>query len=189
MSQRPDVIYIIRHGEKPSDPPSAGVDFHGGPSEHSLLPRGWQRSGALVGLFDPARGGLRSPTVLLSPARDHPRKTASHRTYQTIQGLSDRLGLPIAAAFAEGQEVLLAASLLRDHAGIVLVCWNHTHIPALAASLPAVNGSAIPHKWPDSRFDVVWAFTLVEGSSPARYTFAQIPQRLLAGDDDTVIPA
>jgi hypothetical protein len=187
MSQQPDVIYIIRHGEKPTDPPATGVDFHGGQSEHSLLPRGWQRSGALVALFDPDRGGLRTPTALVAPARDDPRKNARHRTHQTIQGLSDRLDLPIVSVFAEGQEASLAASLVRDHSGVVLICWNHTHIPALAASLPAVDGAAIPQKWPNSRFDVVWAFTLAGGSAQARYAFDQIPQRLLAGDDDTII--
>ena len=55
----PATIYIIRHGEKPADPPAAapgqsppaptppfGIDFQGNQDPHSLLPRGWQRSGA-----------------------------------------------------------------------------------------------------------------------------------------------
>ena len=46
----PEAIYIIRHGEKPGDPPPAqgkhrghgfGVDYQGARDEHSLLPRGW----------------------------------------------------------------------------------------------------------------------------------------------------
>jgi hypothetical protein len=65
----PDIIYIIRHGEKPADPPPVapgqtppapvppyGVDFQGNQNPHSLLPRGWQRSGALAALFDSATG-------------------------------------------------------------------------------------------------------------------------------------
>jgi|ERR1035437_204938 hypothetical protein len=125
----PDVIYIIRHGEKPADPPTAGpgqsppapaapfgVDDQGNQDPHSLLPRGWQRSGALTALFDPALGtlqaGLRTPAALLSPSYGNPAKTAAHRTYQTIQGLSDRLALPIASSFAEGQEPQLAASVV-----------------------------------------------------------------------------
>lgn len=65
----PEIIYIIRHGEKPADPPLAGpgqsppaperpfgVDEQGNQNLHSLLPRGWQRSGALTVLFDPAVG-------------------------------------------------------------------------------------------------------------------------------------
>jgi len=82
MNVSPEVIYIIQHAEKPLRPPSSGVDFEGGQNEHSLLPRGWQRSGALAALFHPdfgpMRAGLRAPTVLV-PSWGHPGKTAAHR--------------------------------------------------------------------------------------------------------------
>ncbi len=202
----PEVVYIIRHGEKPADPlpagpgqsasaPAApfGVDYEGNQDPHSLLPRGWQRSGALAALFEPALGllqaGLRTPAALLSPSYGSPAATAAHRTYQTIQGLSGRLGLPIASAFAEGQEAQLAASVVSGYAGVVLICWEHDHIPALASSLPAVPGTVIPPAWPGNRFDVIWAFTLVPAAAPVQYAFAQVPQQLLSGDADTVIPA
>ena len=202
----PDVIYIIRHGEKPADPPPQapgqpspapappfGVDDQGVQDAHSLLPRGGQRSGALAVLFDPAAmplpAGLLTPTALLSPSYGDPAKTAEHRTYQTIQGLSDRLGLPIASAFTEGQESQLAASVVSDYPGVVLICWEHRHIPALASSFPATAGTSIPQKWPGDRFDVIWTFTLVPGAAAVQYTFGQVPQQLLSGDTDTVIPA
>jgi hypothetical protein len=195
----PSVIYVIRHGEKPADPPVPatgqappapappfGIDFEGNQDPHSLLPRGWQRSGALAVLFDPAVGGLRAglqtPATLLSPDYGSSDKTTAHRTYQTIQGLSDRLGVPIVSAFAEGDEPALAAS-------VVLICWEHDHIPALATALPTVPGTVIPQPWPGDRFDVIFVFTPVPGSTPARYTFSQIPQLLLSGDSDTVISA
>ena len=142
-------------------------------------------------MFDPAAGplqaGLHTPTALLSPSYGDPGKTAAHRTYQTIQGLSGRLGLAIVSAFAEGQEPQLAASVVSGYSGVVLICWEHDHIPALASSLPAVPGTVIPQKWPGGRFDVIWTFTLVRGAAPARYSFGQVPQRLLSGDTDTVI--
>src|SRR6516164_8516625 len=194
----PDVIYIIRHGEKPADPPPQaprqhspapappfGVDDQGVQDAHSLLPRGWQRSGALAVLFDPAarplQTGLLTPTALLSPSYGNPAKTTAHRTYQTIQGLSDRLGLPIASAFTEGQEPQLAASVVSDYSGVVLICWEHRHIPALASSLPTTGGTVIPQKWPGDRFDVIWTFTLVPGAATTQYTFGQVPQQLLSG--------
>jgi hypothetical protein len=212
MSQRaagaapPEIIYVIRHGEKPADPPPAapgqspaapgppfGVDYQGSQDAHSLLPRGWQRSGALAVLFDPAPGaiqaGLRTPAALLSPSYGGPGKTAAHRTYQTIQGLSGRLGLAIDSPFGEGQEPQLAASVVSNYSGVVLICWEHDHIPALASSLPTLPGTVIPQKWPGDRFDVVWTFTLVPGSAPARYAFGQVPQQLLSGDTDTTVPA
>ncbi len=203
----PEMIYVIRHGEKPADPPPAapgqapppipgppfGVDFQGNQDPHSLLPRGWQRSGALAVLFDPALGalqaGLRTPGTLFSPSYGSPDKTAGHRTYQTIQGLADRLGLQIVSAFAEGDEPALAASVVSGYSGVVLICWEHDHIPAIATSLPTVPGTVIPQPWPGDRFDVIWTFTLVPGSAQARYTFGQIPQQLLSGDTDTVITA
>ena len=193
MNVSPDVIYIIRHAEKPLKPPLSGVDFQGSHDEHSRLPRGWQRSGALAVLFHPDRGperaGLRTPTVLVAPSWGHPGKTAAHRSYQTIQGLSESLELPITSPFAQGRERELADSVVRGHSGVVLICWEHEHIPVIASSLPVVSGSAIPQKWPGDRYDVIWSFTLVPEPGPARYTFGQIPQRLLAGDAATVIPA
>ena len=203
-SAPPDVIYIIRHGEKPADPPALGpgqaapvpappfgVDFQGNQDAHSLLPRGWQRSGALAVLFDPASGalqaGLHVPAALLSPSYGAPAQTTVHRTYQTIQGLSERLGIQIASDFAEGEEPQLAASVVSTSSGVVLICWEHRHIPALASSLPTSAGTVIPQKWPGDRFDVIWSFTLVPGSAPAQYTFGQIPQQLLSGDTGTPI--
>jgi hypothetical protein len=197
----PDAIYIIRHGEKPADEKgsdrghhsvgSFGVDWAGNQNPHSLLPRGWQRSGALVTLFDPAKGpseaGVQTPTTLLSPAGGGPGRRNAHRTYQTIEGISDRLGIPIATTFARGEEAELAARLVSEHSGVVLICWEHHHIPALAAALPTVNETAIPKKWPGHRYDVIWAFKRVPDAPAARYVFGQIPQRLLPGDLDTVI--
>ena len=144
-------------------------------------------------LFDPAVGtpqaGLRTPAALLSPSYGHPAKTAAHRTHQTIQGLSDRLGLQIVSTFVEGQESELAASVVSGYPGVVLICWEHDHIPALASSLPASPGTAIPQTWLGDRFDVIWTFTLVRGAARAQYTFSQVPQQRLSGDTDTVIPA
>ena len=202
----PDIIYVIRHGEKPADPPATapgqaapapaapfGVDFQGNQDPHSVLPRGWQRSGALAVLFDPALGplqaGLRTPGTLLSPSYGSADKTAVHRTYQTIEALSDRLGVAIVSDFAEGSEPQLAASVVSSCSGVVLICWEHDHIPAIATSLPTVPGTVIPQPWPGDRFDVIWTFTLVPESAPAQYTFGQIPQQVLSGDTGTVISA
>jgi hypothetical protein len=198
MSHRaapPDVIYLIRHGEKPEEPAHKraapahrGVDYHGNQDEHSLLPRGWQRSGALAALFDPSRGplrpGLQVPRMLISPSYGERSKAGRHRTHQTIVGISERLGVAIAADFAKGEEQELAAALSKSGPGAALICWDHTHIPALASALPLVRGTVIPKTWPDDRFDVIWTFTLVASDE---YSFAQVPQLLLSGDADTVI--
>jgi len=191
-SSPPEVIYIIRHGEKPQEPAPShrGVDFHGNQNEHSLLPRGWQRSGALAALFDPSRGplraGLRVPRMLVSPSYGDNGKTAQHRTHQTIRGISERLEVTIATDFAKGHESRLAATLAKSGPGAVLICWDHAHIPALASALPLVPGTVIPKTWPDDRFDVIWTFTL---DANDEYAFSQVPQLLLSGDTDTIIEA
>jgi len=193
----PEIIYIIRHGEKPEEaaprrpaPAHRGVDFHGHENEHSLLPRGWQRSGALAALFDPSQGplraGLRVPRMLISPSYGEKGKTAQHRTHQTISGMAERLGIAIAADFEKGQEDQLAAALAKSGPGAVLICWEHAHIPVLASALPLVPGTVIPKKWPADRFDVIWAFTLVADD---QYSFGQVPQLLLSGDVASVIEA
>jgi hypothetical protein len=190
----PEAVYIIRHGEKPQDlepkhpPAHSGVDFRGKQNEHSLPPRGWQRSGALAALFDPTHGplraGLRVPRMLISPSYGNPGKTADHRTHQTIRGLSDRLGVEIRTDFAKGQEPQLAAAVLDSGVSTVLICWEHSHIPVLASALPLASGTVIPKPWPADRYDVIWTFTL---TSDATYAFGQVPQLLLSGDAATVI--
>jgi hypothetical protein len=201
----PQVIYVIRHGEKPADAapgapasaPSAGppfgVDVDGNQNAHSLLPRGWQRSGAVAALFDPALGplqaGLQRPGSLFSPSYGNADKTAAHRTYQTIQGLAGRLGLQINSPFPEGEESDLASSVVNSSSGVVLICWEHDHIPALANAFPLVPDTVIPAAWLGDRFDVIWTFTVAAGVGATRYVFGQVPQQLLSGDANTVIPA
>jgi hypothetical protein len=77
--------------------------------------------------------------------------------------------------------------VVSDYSGVVLICWEHDHIPALASSLPTSGGTVIPQKWPGDRFDVIWTFTLVPGAATTQYAFGQVPQQLLSGDLDTVI--
>lgn len=95
--------------------------------------------------------------------------------------------LPIISDFAKGQEPQLAASVVSTCSGVVLICWEHRHIPVLASSLPTTPETVIPQKWPGDRFDVIWTFTLVPGAAAAQYTFGQVPQHLLSGDMGTVI--
>ena len=103
---------------------------------------------------------------MLSPDYGSADKTADHRTYQTIQALSDRLGLAIVSAYAEGDEPALASAVVSQNSGVVMICWEHDHIPPLASSLPAVAGTVIPQAWPGDRFDVIWTFTLAPGAAP-----------------------
>ena len=74
--------------------------------------------------------------------------------------------------------------MLNSGISAVLICWEHSHIPALASALPLLSSTVIPKPWPDDRYDVIWTFTL---TADATYALGQVPQLLLSGDADTVI--
>ena len=195
-------IFIIRHGEKPPDPnpgstaATIGIDVDGNPNSSSLTPFGWQRAGALAGLFapyeSPARANVLTPAQMFSPnyPDDPPSGTISgHRTNETIFALSQVLGLTIDnTTYAEGDETAMGGALAGEQSAIVtLVCWEHTAIPTIANAIVGPSQqSQIPQTWPDDRYDVVWAFTRMTTSD--QYTFAQYPEMLLYGDSPTTIP-
>ena len=183
----PRVIFIIRHGEKPAEAmPPNGIDAQGIINGHSLLPRGWQRAGALAALFAPHdgkfRAGLRNPTQLIAPDYPPDQPPDEERTHETIQPLADRLGLTIESNGwrEDSSEAELGATLAKAKTGVTLVCWEHQHLPDIAN---AICPNCFPIKWPGKRFDIILSFTLVDSNkNPPTYSFAQIPQRLLEGD-------
>jgi hypothetical protein len=190
-SAAPDIIYMIRHGEKPvSDKvPPLGVDSGGRPSIHSLIPTGWARAGALATLFGPhGPAWIRTPDRLRSPSYGKPAESASHRAYQTISKLAQKLNMQIASLHPVGKEDRAMEEVLSSGPGVVLICWEHAGILDLAAAMPLAAGSDVPTHWPDDRFDVIWQFTAhkqVDGS--VIYSFQQIAQNLLGGDQNSVI--
>ena len=135
-----------------------------------------------------SKAGLQTPTVLLSPVHGGPSKNAGHRTYQTIEGLGSRLGIKIDSAFAHGPGVPARRQRgerpLRRRADL-LGAPPH---PDDRLGAAGGQGTVIPSAWPKHRYDVVWTFTLVPDAATAQYAFGQIPQLLLSGDSDSVIP-
>jgi hypothetical protein len=194
-------VFFIRHGEKPEgtgdDTPgvasggSLGVQEDGRRNDHSLTPRGWQRAGALAALFAPAEGPLRpgigTPTMLVAPDYGSPAEAAVHRPVQTLVPLAGRLGLQLSAPCARGGEAeLVTRHVLEAHDAVVLVCWDHEHIPALVDTLTGVvevtpEVRLPPTGWPDSRYDTILAFTRLPGDR-LRYEFAEVLQLVLPGD-------
>jgi hypothetical protein len=172
------VVMIIRHAEKPLTPDVPhGVSIDGLADRDSLTPRGWQRAGALVGFFSGERKGvLRTPTHLFA-SRVVP-ESGSRRSFETLQPLSERLGLSIDTRFAKNELAELAAAV-RATTGVVLVAWEHHLIPALANILVGDTSSA-PQVWPDDCFDMVWVID--PGVGGATGSFQQVPELLLAGD-------
>ncbi|HSI51847.1 MAG TPA: hypothetical protein VLA61_26565 [Ideonella sp.] len=177
-------VMLIRHGEKPSED---GVQFGVGPrgqaDDNGLSVRGWQRAGALVRLFSPLSGqairaGLAVPSALFAPATV---PSGSERPRLTLLPLAEMLSMPIRSHVAKGDEASLA-ELARTTDGVVLVCWSHQGLSAIARDL--VGGDQwVPSRWPADRFDMVWIIDFDQG----RTRFTQVPQCLLAGDSAAAI--
>ena len=183
-SHRARRVMLIRHAERPDGTgPPFGITVDGSVDPLSLTVVGWQRAGALVELFGPAVGAVRSgltrPTHLFA---SNPGTDESKRPLETITPLSQRLKLaaktPVRAA-----KTTQIAKILTGTPGSPLAAWPHEFIPVIAQHLGTVHPTP-PQKWPGDRFDVVWVFTRQQDGS---WKFTQVPQLLLAGDRHTVI--
>jgi hypothetical protein len=182
----PTSICLIRHGEKQiGGVLPQGISIDGRPDPSSLTARGWQRAGALIGLFvgHPAGGAPPLPTPTHLFASEIGPHSQSRRPIETLQPVAERLGLAISEPYLQDQlDELAQAILARD--GNVLVSWEHKRIPLIAARL-VEDPSTVPTVWPDDRYDVVW---VLEPDAPGGgFRLRQVPQLLLAGDRPDLI--
>lgn len=172
-------IMVIRHAEKPNG--TGGVMSDGSANPEALTPTGWQRAGALVGLFVPPAGQFADPrlatpqTVYASGAGHH---SKSLRPQQTVTPVAAKLGLTVNIDHPKGDEAALVRAATTI-GGTVLIAWEHEAIPAIAG-LVLGSDQGVPQHWPDDRFDLVWVFDRPGGQGT--WSFAQVPQGLLAGD-------
>ena len=178
----PTSISLIRHGEKQiGDALPQGISVDGTPNPNSLTPRGWQRAGALVGLFvHRSPGG--APSFLPTPdhlfASEVGPHSQSRRPAETLLPIAERLGMTIAESFLQDELDELAGALEACN-GHVLVAWEHKRIPLIARRLVA-DASTVPQVWPDDRYDLVWI--IEPGPAGVGLRLRQVPQSLLAGD-------
>ena len=178
---------LIRHAEKPAkDSAPFGVTADGDRNKESLEVRGWQRAGALANLLAPTNGHFQH-SLLAQPqfiyASRFIKRRGSRRPIETITPLAEKLAIKINSDFPRFAVDKLLADVFRRK-GVVLICWQREYIPKIAASIMGSDG-IVPAEWPEGRFDVVWIFD--RSRSSARYRFHQVPQRLLMGDQVTLI--
>jgi hypothetical protein len=208
-------IMVIRHAEKPGSYDGVsyfGVDDVGSVSgdagkEH-LVTLGWERAGALVGLFAPPHGPktpqLATPQFLFASdpaakADDDPQagdEGPSQRPYETLTALATKLGLAIDKSFRKKHYAkMVKAALACD--GVVLIAWQHEDIalttktgdPGISQEILTQTGTSgtfdIPASWPagpaGARYDLVFVFDRPSGTGPIT-AFTLFPQQLLAGD-------
>jgi len=178
---------VLRHAEKPAkDLEPFGVTLEGKRDSESLTARGWQRAGALANLFAPTNGHFQHPSLakpqLIYASKPLKRK-GSRRPIETMTPLAEKLAIRINKSFPrfEVESMLEEVFLCK---GAVLICWQREYIPRIAAHILG-NKRRVPQVWPENRFDLVWVFDRDRSSD--RFTFKQVPQRLLMGDWTTPI--
>ena len=178
---------LIRHAEKPAkDSAPYGVTAEGERSKESLEVRGWQRAGGLANLLAPTNGhfqhaSLAKPQFLF--ASKPLRRKGSKRPVETLTPLAQKLAIRINSGFQRSEfESMLEEAIACK--GIVLICWQREYIPQIASYILG-NKNTAPRDWPEDCFDMIWVFDLARSSS--KYTFKQVPQKLLGGDLTTPI--
>ena len=176
------MIMVIRHAEKASEGRD-GVRLTGELDKHSLTVKGWQRAGALAGLFAPVgrplpEQRLRRPEWLLAEYADAPgsEDKKSEREEETIAPLAAIMGAKVDLSFGKGQ-YQQAAAHARSLGGVVLMVWEHSELPQLARAIS--NDAGILEEWPRNRYDVVLVF---RRDGVGEYSMEQVPEMLLAGD-------
>ena len=197
-------IMIIRHAEKPPEPPASpppfGVTPEGRQDDHSLSVRGWQRAGALATFFSPSRTtppSISTPQFIYAVKVDtddgNPHDAAGvkigskgKRAQQTVAPVAEKLGATATLNFTfdKGEEAAMVTSAMACP-GTVLICWEHHNIPHITSGMPVSPATPVPVAWPvdaqgAGRFDVVWVFAY--DHTAGTYRFTPIPQMLLAGD-------
>jgi hypothetical protein len=189
MAARAPSIMVIRHAEKPGGR-FAGVTEWGETNAHGLSVRGWQRAGALCCLFAPAYGPLQNallakPAFIFASASVEdptPGNSRSRRSLETVSPLAQRIGIEVDLSFSKGEEKALAEAA-QACPGPVLIAWQHENISTIAHAI--LGAKIAPQTWPPDRFDVIYVFTL--DPLAGTYSFAQVPQCLLAGDSPSPI--
>jgi hypothetical protein len=191
-SPPPAKIMIIRHAEKPPNPPNKtgpwDVQENGqSGSGKSLIVPGWQRAGALNAFFAPYKSKP-SNSEIVTPHHIYAAnpKNETQRPWETVTPLAAWLkykegSSQFDTSYSIGDEKDLVKSVL-GHSSPVLICWEHDHImPDMVGdinkSFTITNYSSIPNPFPDV-FYLVWVLDL-KGSS---YTWSSVNQNLMAGD-------
>lgn len=184
---------ILRHAEKPPDPPNkkgpwdVQEDGQSGGGKSLIVP-GWQRAGALVHLFAPYKSnpttpGIETPTRIYAAS---PKGTETQRPWETVTPLAAWLGYTensgkLNTSYKIGDEKDLVKSVL-GHSSPVLICWEHLHImPDMIGEInkaySIANYNEIPKQFPDV-FYLVWILDLKGG----KYTWSSVRQNLIPGD-------
>jgi hypothetical protein len=160
----PAHVILIRHAEK---------------SNGRLSSKGESRAEAYVGYFtgQPMRPKVGLPTAIYAfRPQGHKHDV---RGVETMTPLSDAIKIPITTTFSKKQVKALVTEIMNDPAyddRTVLICWEHKHIPLIAA---AFGVKSVPN-WPKGSYDRTWVIDLDDSGNVIG--FENLAQNLLPGD-------
>lgn len=192
-SPPPTKIMIIRHAEKPPNPPNKTgpwdvlVDGQSGGGESLIVP-GWQRAGALNAFFAPHKSKPSNPEIA-TPDYIYAANPSgeTQRPWETVTPLAAWLnysqGSPqfnVSYSVGGGEPDLVKSVLALS--GVVLICWEHDNImpnimSAIDSTFKITHFSHIPNPFPNV-FDLVWVLDLNKNT----YEWSSVKQHLMAGD-------
>lgn len=140
---QPEHIIVIRHAEKPADPP-----------DKNLSEPGRQRAESLVKFFkDNAELKKFAPPAAIY-ATGLGKGGKGQRCQQTVKPLAASLGLSVLTPFKAEEAADLAREVLRDEKRkTVVICWTKERIPELMAALGA---HPVPAKLEEDQYDTVY---------------------------------
>ncbi|OFZ29855.1 MAG: hypothetical protein A2622_10855 [Bdellovibrionales bacterium RIFCSPHIGHO2_01_FULL_40_29] len=157
----PSQIILLRHAEEPS---KAEGQF--------LSEKGFRRALALPSLFE-----NKKPDILIA-LKPH-KKNGSIRSIQTLQPLSQKLGIKLYSPFTR-DEISELIQFLAHAPSVqgkkVVIAWQHLTLAEIAERLGA---SMAPRHWGGDIFDRYWVLDFENGQL---VRFQNLPQKLLRSD-------
>ncbi|RAL15874.1 putative phosphoglycerate mutase family protein [Aspergillus homomorphus CBS 101889] len=138
------IVYLIRHGEKPSD---------GGTGLSTL---GVERSQCVRNVFG-ANSGYNIKYIMAETPKSNGKRA---RPYLTVLPLAQDLGITVDTSCAKTDEKCVR-EVVENYSGDgnILICWEHHMLTDIVEEL----GNDDPPTYPDDSFNLIW-------TDPSPYT-------------------
>lgn len=165
-------VLLIRHAEKSDDL-----------GDEKLSLKGRERAGALAPYFYYTYSSISA--IYAAGIGKH---SPSHRPRSTVKPTAKKFKLSINDKHLKDDYAAMVddvkSKAIKCSTFDVLICWEHTLLHNIAVLLGA-DAADVPANWHGDRYDIIY---LLDFDASGKCTFAQIPQKLLYGDQDSTLP-
>ncbi|KZT38542.1 hypothetical protein SISSUDRAFT_986100 [Sistotremastrum suecicum HHB10207 ss-3] len=134
-----NTVYLIRHGEKPSD------------GSNGLSAQGEERAQCLTNVFGPSSGFNIGDILAETPKSDGSRE----RPVETVTPLAEELGLTVDTSCDRDDQDCVADAVkafAKKSSQNILICWEHDNLHDIAKALGVKNAP----DYPDDAFNIIW---------------------------------